>query len=144
MKKLPLSDFYLTFTYVQRPQINLSEVAAAEQWPTLSNDLVMKNPAPCRYRHMCPISTFYRLGTSIKIWPAVVLRRRYDCKTKHCLVPFFPFSLVTVFLRQTLVRNGFFAKISKTKLPHYRVLQLKKKGIIYVLSKTTFSNLEIY
>ena len=50
------------------------------------------------------------MTTSIKIWPAAVLRRRYRYGTLHCLVPFFPFSLVTVFVRQTLVRNGFLAR----------------------------------
>ena len=58
-----------------------------------------------------------------------VFRRRYGCGTLHCLVPFFPHNLVTVFVWSNLVLNGFFKKgsASLTGVP------LEKKGHQYWL-----------
>ena len=67
-----------------------------------------------------------------------VFRRRYRCGTLHCLVPFFPFNLVTVFVWSNLALNGFFKNVSASltgvpleKKGHPRVYSLLELSLLH-------------
>ena len=113
MKKLPLSGT------VHSTKTQHFTTQVAEYGQQFRNYLDMKNPIPCRYRHMQSYIGFYGLTTCIDIQATEVLRRQYGCGILHCLVPFFPLNLVT---QKSKV-------LSKRAKPNIQVVHLKKRHL---------------